>query len=872
MNIRFQKRFNLSLKKQIALWFSFLVIFIIFSISLLILYFSKKVILDECRKQGLLIARTFASQARRPLLTNHFSRFVFQVKDIVEQDQVLYAVVYDRKGFVKVHSDFEEIGKRTGVALVSRLMDENLLVVEKKEKNKRYYQIAVPVKLKDRFLGVAEIGYDLSDFYHTYHTYASLVFLITLTGSLLGFFFCFKFADKITRPLLLLRKAAQSFASGNFGVQVEINRQDEVGELALAFNRMARALRRTVLNLQRSYIFYNRIIASISDVLLVCEADGRIIKVNLAAAKIIGFSGIEIKKNYRLQDLLLDNDLKFPLEQGLEIVNKEALLLTRKDSVPVLFSLRYLGQKEKKDQFVFTGRVIQEIKEKEEQLRKEHERLTTILESLGEGVIVINRQGLVELVNPKAEEILGLPKEDLLGRRIHEVLHLIEEETSHPLTISLESLDELCHRNLVLRNAQGENRIIVLNAAPIRFVGKNRGWVLAILDVTEKSRLEREVMKAQKIEALGLLAGGIAHDFNNMLMGILGYINLSQIYCEKHDKKKVAEFLTKAELAVKQARDLSQQLLTFAKGGVPLKEPLALPQFIKEIANFVVRGSHVLVEFEVAEDLWPVEADPSQISQVLNNLLINALQAMPEGGVITLRAKNLWLEEGNPYQLPPGKYVRLEVEDQGVGIPKRILDRIFDPYFTTKKEGNGLGLAIVHSIIKKHGGHIEVFSREGKGTRFVIYLPATEKRPRPKDPKLLAPVFPAGGKVLLLDDDEFVREVVSEMLRGLGFEVVGVANGEQMLELYRQALEAGEPYLFVITDLTLPGQKGGADFAKELLALDPHALIVAMSGYANDPVMAEPEAYGFRAAIAKPFRLEDLRRVLNEILAIKSRA
>ncbi len=872
MNIVSLKRFNLSLRSQIIIWFSFLVFLIIFVIAVIILYFSKMIILEECRKQGLLIAHTFASQARRPLLTNHFSRFVFQVKDIVEQKPVLYAIVYDKKGIVKVHSDFEQIGKRLGVDLVSKLMDGGLLIVEKKQNDKRYYQIAIPVKVKDQFLGVAEIGYDLSDFYQTFHTYTFLVLIVTSVGSIFGLFFCIKFANKIAKPLLDLRQAAQSFASGDFDIQVNINRRDEVGELAIAFNRMARALKRTVLNLQKSYIFSNRIIASISDVLLVCDAEGQISKVNLAATEIIGFPGIQIKKNYRLQDLLLNEDIDIPLHKDLEIINQEARLLTRNDSVPILYSLRYLGRREKKDQFVFTGRVIKEIKEKEEQLRKEHKRLTTILESLGEGVIVINRQGLIELVNPKAEEILALSKENILGKNIAEILHLIEEESSKPITISLENLDEICQRNLILRNNHGENRIVVLNAAPIRFIGENRGWVIAILDVTEKARLEREVMRAQKIEALGLLAGGIAHDFNNMLMGILGYINLSQIYCEKQDKKRVSEFLTKAEMAVKQARDLSQQLLTFAKGGVPLKEPLALPEFIKEIAKFVVRGSHILVQFEVEERLWPIEADPSQISQVLNNLLINAIQAMPRGGTITIRAKNVWLEQGNSKRLSPGKYVRIEVEDQGLGIPKRLLDRIFDPYFTTKKEGNGLGLAIVHSIIKKHGGQIEVFSKEGKGTKFVIYLPATEKRPRKKEVSFLSPIFPAGGRVLVLDDDEFVREVVSEMLKGLGFQVVGVGNGEQMLELYRQAYEAGEPYLLVLTDLTLPGQKSGTDYAKELLEIDPHAVIIAMSGYANDPVMADPEAYGFRAAVAKPFRLEDLRRVLTEVLSFKARS
>ncbi len=865
MNIISRKNFDLSLKRQISLWFSLLVFFIIFSVSLLILYFSKRVILDECRKQGLLIAKTFASQARRPLLTNHFSHFTFQLADIVEQEQILYAVVYDSQGVVRVHSNFEHIGERKGLDLVSRLMDEDLLVEERKEGGKRYYRIAVPVRFNGRLLGVAEIGYDLSDFYQTYHTYALLVLGIAVLGTVLGFFFCFKFADRITRPLLTLRNAAQSFASGNFDVQVDIHSGDEVGELALAFNRMARALKRTVRNLQSAYIFSNKIIASISDVLLVFDREGQIFKANLAATQIIGFSGIEIKKHYRFQDLLLDEDLPPRLEKDVEITNREALLLTREESVPVLYSLRYLGKRKDKDYFVFTGRVIKEIKEKEEQLRKEHERLIAILESLGEGVIVVNREGQIELVNPKTEEILGLDRKEILGKDLREVLHLVEEETSQPITVSLENLQDLCHRNLILRNTRGENLIVVLNAAPIRFVGKNRGWVIAILDVTEKSRLEREVMKAQKIEALGLLAGGIAHDFNNMLMGILGYINLSQIYCERQDKQKVATFLAKAEQAVKQARDLSQQLLTFAKGGVPLKEPLALPQFIREIANFVVRGSHIKVEFEVADDLWPVEADPSQISQVLNNLLINAIQAMPEGGVITIRARNVWLEEETS-SLAPGRYVCLEVEDQGVGIPKRLLDRIFDPYFTTKEEGNGLGLAIVHSIIKKHGGHIEVFSEKGKGTKFVIYLPATEKKPRSKEGTRFKTIFPVGGRVLVLDDDEFVCEVVSEMLKGLGFEVVNVTNGEKMLELYRQALENGEPYLFVLTDLTLPGQKGGSEFARKLLEIDPHAIVIAMSGYANDPVMADPESFGFRAAVAKPFRLEDLRRVLTQVL------
>jgi PAS domain S-box-containing protein len=383
-------------------------------------------------------------------------------------------------------------------------------------------------------------------------------------------------------------------------------------------------------------------------------------------------------------------------------------------------------------------------------------------------------------------------------------------------------------------------------------------------DISERKRLDEERLRSQKLESLGVLAGGIAHDFNNLLTGILG--NLSLAKADLPETGPVAERLTETEKATLRARDLTQQLLTFAKGGIPIKTESSLAGLIQDAASFAVRGTKAVCEYDCAEDLWLAEVDAGQLGQVLQNLVINAVHAMPEGGTIQLGARNLTV---NPGELPlaPGKYVLITVRDQGLGIPPEHLAKIFDPYFTTKQSGSGLGLAVVYSIIANHSGHITVQSEPGKGTVFSIYLPSTGNPPSAKKPaEATAPLAKGQGKILVMDDEELIRNVSTAMLSQLGYEAHAASDGEEAITRYLQAQKDGQPFALVIMDLTVPGGMGGKEAITHLRQIDPLVKAVVSSGYANDPIMANFREHGFCGVAPKPFSLQELSELLRVIL------
>ncbi len=385
-----------------------------------------------------------------------------------------------------------------------------------------------------------------------------------------------------------------------------------------------------------------------------------------------------------------------------------------------------------------------------------------------------------------------------------------------------------------------------------------------VQDLSDRKLAEQERLRAQKLESLGLLAGGIAHDFNNILTGILGHISLI-----KHAVKNgavVGDRLDHMEKACLRAQELTRQLLTFAKGGAPIKKTGSLQDLIRDCTEFSLRGTTSQCRFDLPEDLWLVDYDAAQISQVMQNLVINAHQAMLQGGTVTVKARNVLVEEGGEATLPCGRYVAVCVEDQGTGIPEEHLDSIFDPYFTTKKEGSGLGLPTAYSIVKRHDGHMTVRSKVGRGTSVTFYLPASSTESEQAQAPMEEEPFRATGRVLIMDDDPIVRDVLSAMLEQLGLTSETTEEGMQALACYREALEAGNPFDAVILDLTVPGGVGGRDVIEKLRALDPQVRAVASSGYSNDPVMSQPQAYGFHAGIAKPYRMEDLEAVLRKVL------
>ena len=383
-------------------------------------------------------------------------------------------------------------------------------------------------------------------------------------------------------------------------------------------------------------------------------------------------------------------------------------------------------------------------------------------------------------------------------------------------------------------------------------------------DITERKLMEEEIQKAKRLDSLGVLAGGIAHDFNNILTPILANISMARAFGNFDDG--IAEALTDAEKACLRAKGLTQQLLTFSKGGGSVKKSASISRLLRDEVRFALSGSNVECKYAVPENLWRVEMDEGQVGQVIQNLIINADQAMPAGGTINIQAANVMVRPSDRLPLKEGKYVRISISDQGIGIPEKHLPRIFDPFYSTKDKGSGLGLSISHRIIERHHGTIQVESELGTGTTFHIYLPSSEKEPAVEE-KEWTETLRGEGRILVIDDDEAVRRSAEEMLKRLGYDVECVKDGKEGLRLYLRAKESGRPFGTVIMDLTIPGGMGGKEAIKRLKEKDPGARVIVSSGYSEDTVLQDFGGYGFSGAVTKPYSIEQLAEVVHSVLS-----
>ncbi|MEA3273113.1 MAG: PAS domain S-box protein [Patescibacteria group bacterium] len=392
---------------------------------------------------------------------------------------------------------------------------------------------------------------------------------------------------------------------------------------------------------------------------------------------------------------------------------------------------------------------------------------------------------------------------------------------------------------------------------PLRAVGVH-------LDITERKQAEESLLRLQKLESLGVLAGGIAHDFNNLLVGIMG--NTSIALLNKNNPKKQDELLQKVITASEKATSLTQQLLTFAKGGIPSKKIASIAEVVEESVNLALgQSSSVKCELTLPEDLWMMEIDVDQIDQVFQNLIINAKQAMPEGGVIQIRAENVEMTSSNSYHFVPGNFVHIIFKDSGIGIPKKYLQKIFDPYFSTKdskKEqgGSGLGLAVSHSVIQKHGGCIYANSKQGKGTTFHIYLSADRNAVLKKESVEESSKTTKSLKILVMDDNQMVLDLMKDILGNLGHQFILSEHGAEAVEKYQEAFGSETPFDMVILDLTIPGGMGGVETLEELKKLDPNVKAIISSGY------SEQVPNGFAGVLSKPYKIKDLMKVLEEVI------
>ena len=509
------------------------------------------------------------------------------------------------------------------------------------------------------------------------------------------------------------------------------------------------------------------------------------------------------------------------------------------------------------------GKIIEIIVE-EENLQESEQKYKQLFSTESDAIMLFDSKTKQFIdINKSCELLYGYSKEEFLNLKIADISNEPEDAKGY----IKKSLEGKFDRISIRYHKKKDGTIFPVDISVSTFKLHGQQVLCGIVrDITERRQFEEERMKAEKLESIGILAGGIAHDFNNILAAILGNISLAKISVD--NKNKVIDLLTEAERASMQARELTKQLLTFSKGGAPIKEISELTELIRDTAKFSLRGSNVGYRTSIPSDLWSANVDKGQISQAINNLIINARQAMPEGGTINIKAENVTVTTEDNLSLQDGNYIKVTLKDQGTGVSEEHLSKIFDSYFTTKQQGSGLGLATTYSIIKRHDGHITVESEINIGTTFHIYLPASSKQVKEKEAVKEESAI-ITGKILVMDDEQDLRNVISEMLTLFGNEVEVASDGGETIELYKEAMDSGKPFDVVILDLTIPGGMGCKETITKLLEIDPDAKAIVSSGYTDDLILSNFWEYGFKGNLSKPYNLENLIEVLNRVMKKK---
>jgi PAS domain S-box-containing protein len=546
-----------------------------------------------------------------------------------------------------------------------------------------------------------------------------------------------------------------------------------------------------------------------------------------------------------------------------EHTKAEEELKVHRDKLEVMVQER---TQELNDSLVKLKKEVHERELAEQALRLSEAQFRGVFEGSALGVTISDLKGHIITCNPAYKKMLGYTETELQEMNFSALTHS-EDVRKH-----MNLYDELLAGKRDFFQAEkryiNKNGNIVwgqLTVSLVRDQDQNPLFVIGLIeDIGEKKELINERIKASKLESIGILAGGIAHDFNNLLTAIIGNITLAKK--QMAPDNTAAKRLTEAEKAVLRTRDLTQQLLTFSKGGEPVKRAVPISDIIKDSATFALRGSSVRCEFDIPADLWRAKVDAGQFSQVIQNLAINAGHAMPEGGTLTISASNETVPDESGLPVSSGKYIKISVTDQGAGIAEDVIPRIFDPYFTTKEEGSGLGLSIVHSIIKNHDGLIQVESEPGQGTVFHIYLPAIARKKKPEQFSTEKIIY-GSGKILLMDDEEMILDFASELLKELGYTVALAKDGEEAITLYKKAQKTDAPFAVILMDITIPGGMGGKEAIREILKLDENAKVIVSSGYAKDPIMSNYKEYGFVGVVPKPYKVEELSQELHRVLA-----
>ena len=495
-------------------------------------------------------------------------------------------------------------------------------------------------------------------------------------------------------------------------------------------------------------------------------------------------------------------------------------------------------------------------------LQKNEQLMRAILDANPDPMIMYDREGTPQFMNPAFTEVFGWTLDEVRGGRIPFVP---EDQKAH----TFETIKEIYIHGRPLRintrRYTKDNRTldIFLSAAVTKDNnGLATGMVVNLSDITQRKALEAQYEQAQKMESLGTLAGGLAHDFNNLLSGIYGYLDLAQ---KKNIDPEISDYLTRALNSSERAKNLTRQLLTFSKGGEPVKKIEPLTPFLQETTRFALSGSNVSYSFDITPDLWMCDYDKNQMGQVIENIVINAVHAMPSGGNINIAAMNVTIPENTRPDLQAGQYVKISISDTGTGIPEKYISRIFDPFFTTKQKGSGLGLATSYSIVKRHGGIIEVESEPGRGTCFHAFIPAASG-PFHTEPPTPEKRYKSSGMILIMDDEEMIREMLTAMLETMGFTTSTTHNGREAVETFKTLTDQNQAVRAIILDLTVPGAMGGKETVREIRKINSLIPVFVASGYSEDAAIANPGDFGFTAALEKPFSILDLSQMLEKYL------
>jgi PAS domain S-box-containing protein len=644
----------------------------------------------------------------------------------------------------------------------------------------------------------------------------------------------------------------------------ELFRQlDRIHRQNLQLKEAVRQRQTALEQLQSEHERYRNLIEFAVDAIFNGDPAGNIIGANRCAVELTGYCHEELLSLNIAQLFSKEEQQKTPLRYDLlkqgKVVQLERLL-TRKDgtTVPIEMNSKMMPD----GTYHSFMRDISRRKKMEQSLRDSETQQRALAEASFEA-IYLSRDGVVFGQNANAEKLFGYTLNEAKGKHATEWIVPAEHER---ILERLRTNDMHPYETLA-RHKDGTEIPVEVQGRTVQYGGELIR-VSVLRDIRSRKQAERDQQTIHKLESIGTLAGGIAHDFNNILTGLFGNVSLAKIYLEP--QHQAFEFLDKAEKSLNRATRLTGKLLTFAKGGEPVREHVSLVELVKEVVSFDLSGSNVKCVFNFSDGLLPANVDKGQIQQVFSNLAINAKQAMPNGGHFNIHLQNFDNSDEQLPDLEAGNYIHVKVRDEGEGIPPEHLNRIFDPYFSTKQTGRGLGLATAYSIISKHNGVIYVSSEPGRGTTFDLYLPASHVTAMLKESRPEKRATHISGKrkirVLMMDDDEMVLAIVSGMLATIDCTVVTAENGKKALELFRQSQLSGQPFDLLILDLTVPGGGGGKETIKQILQLDPNAKAVVSSGYTDDPVMAHYADYGFKGVVPKPYVYSQLIDTVTSVL------